>query len=132
MWDILSVEKIHNLTLPAWTDPVFPARLGIMAELGFSIRSLTPYMRLVKGGPLVKKIFDQMLEKHNEKSLSRSIYIYSGHDTTLLSVIKLLNLTNQSTSIPEYGATLVFELHCDEDNDCKQLEVKVSFLTKFQ
>lgn len=127
MWDVLSIEKYYNLTLPAWTDSIFPDSLRIIAELGLSDFFQTPYMKIVKGGPLVKKIFGQMLEKQFMNTSSRSLYIYSAHDITLLSISRLLNLTNQTSGVPEYGATLAFELHCDKGNDCVQLEVKVSF-----
>lgn len=127
LWDTLSIGKSNNLTLPAWTDAVFPDRLRVIAERGLAVTLETPHMKLVKGSPLINRIFDQMLNKQNGEVPNRSIYVYSGHDSTLLSVMELLNLTNQTTGIPDYAATLAFELHCDNDNDCSQLELRVSF-----
>lgn len=132
LWDILSIEQSKNLTLPAWTDAVFPNRLHIMAEWGLRFGLQTPYMMLAKGGPLVSRIFDQMMHKQNRKEPNRSINIYSGHDSTLLSVIRLLNLTRETTKIPDYGATLAFELHCAKDDNCSQPEVRVSSHAKLK
>lgn len=126
MWDILLVQQDNNLTLPEWAASVFPDQMRPLVEQGFAINTYSTYMKLIKGGPLVTKIAKQMLETQSDHS-SRSIYIYSGHDLTLLSVIRLLNLTNEFAQIIDYGATLSFELHCERDDDCDQMEVKVSF-----
>lgn len=128
--DLLLVQKENNLTLPAWTDSVFPEKLLLIAEKGLKVRTQTPYLKLVRGGPMVSRIFNQMLHKQNRKTPNRSIYIYSGHDATLMSVMRLLNLNSQTARKPHYGATLAFELHCSTNGDCGQFEVRVSFHAK--
>lgn len=125
LWDTLIIQRDNNLTLPAWTGAVFPDQMRVMAELGLSLGFQTQSMRLQRGGPLVSRIVGQMRDKQNGSS--RSLYIYSAHDSTLLSVSRLLNLTDQTSGVPDYGATLAFELHCTEKNDCSQMEVKVSY-----
>lgn len=126
LWDILFIEKGNNMSLPAWTDSVFPDQLHAMAVSALALPTQTLYMKMVKGGPLVKKIVDQMREKQVNNS-NRSIYVYSGHDSTLLSVARLLNLNNQTNGVPAFGATLTFELHCTtSDAICNQLEIRVS------
>lgn len=130
--DLLLVQKENNLTLPAWTDSVFPEKLLLIAEQGLKVRTQTPYLKLVRGGPMVSRIFNQMLHKQNRKTPNRSIYIYSGHDATLMSVMRLLNLNNQTAAKPHYGATLAFELHCSTDGDCGQHAVRVSFHAKMK
>lgn len=130
MWDVLLVEHSNNLTLPAWTEAIFPERLRAIAEMGLLVPLQTPYMRLQRGGPMISRIVGQMREKQNGIAPNRSLYIYSAHDSTLLSIIRLLNLTDQTTGIPSYGATLAFELHCAENDNCGQMEVRVSFTVK--
>lgn len=124
--DLLLIQKENNLTLPTWTESVFPDKLLVIAEKALTVRTQTTYMKLVRGGPMVSRIFNQMLHKQNRKEPNRSIYVYSGHDATLMSVMRLLNLTNQTTRKPDYGATLAFELHCPTHDDCNQFEVRVS------
>lgn len=130
VWDILLVEHNNSLTLPAWTEAIFPERLRAMAEMGLLIPLQTPYMRLHRGGPIVSRIVGQMREKRNGIAPNRSLYIYSAHDSTLLSITRLLNLTDQTTGLPNYGATLAFELHCAGKDNCGQMEVKVSYTLK--
>lgn len=127
LWDTLIIQRDNNLTLPAWTRAVFPDRMRVMAELGLSLGFQTQSMRLQRASPIVSRIVGQMRDKQNEIAPSRSLYIYSAHDSTLLSVSSLLNLTDQTSGVPDYGATLAFELHCTEPNHCSQMEVKVSF-----
>lgn len=125
LWDTLLVQHNNNMTLPAWSDSVFPDQMRPMVEEGFAIYTYTSFMKLVKGAPLVTKIVNQMLKAQSGRS-SRTVRIYSGHDLTLLSVIRLLDLTNETTRLPNYGATLSFELHCESDKECNRLEVRVS------
>lgn len=117
---------MSNLTLPTWTDSVYPDRLRPFLEWEYAMRTYTKFMKLVRGGPLVSKIVHQMSRFQSGDS-SRPVYIYSGHDLTLLSVIRLLNLSNETSILPEYGATLAFELHNGvEGGGGNQLEIRVS------
>lgn len=115
------------MTLPEWTASVFPDQMIPLVEQGFALHTHNELMKLIKGGPLVTKIIYQMLEFKNGNS-SRTVNLYSGHDLTLLSVIRLLNLTSETSRLPNYGATLAFELHCDNDLDCSRMEVRVSLI----
>lgn len=55
---------------------------------------------------------------------NRNLYIYSGHDVTLVNTMRALNISSQTSRKPDYGSALYFELHQNPDlaND---LEVKV-------
>lgn len=68
-------------------------------------------MTRIRGGPLLTDIVEQMEQKEN-KNLTRNIAIYSGHDSTLANLMKALDVIDQTTVIPNYGATLALELHC--------------------
>lgn len=41
----------------------------------------------------------------------RSTFIYSGHDVTLVNVMRALQIIEQTSKKPDYGATLAIELH---------------------
>lgn len=125
LYDTLSVQKSHKMELPAWTVSVFPDRLRPFMEQGFALYTTTKYMKTIKGGPLVTKIVNEMQQFQSDNS-SRTVHIYSGHDFTLVSVMRLLDLTNQTTGVPEYGATLAFELHDSIEDGLNQLELRVS------
>lgn len=53
-----------------------------------------------------------MLKKRsNLLSPDRSIYIYSGHDVTLINLMRALGIEKQTSLKPEYAAALVVEMH---------------------
>lgn len=120
-----------------------------VAERMLTLLTETLYMKIVKAGPLLTDILSQMAKKrkgelqdtnsaasnaiedilniqYQDKSADRSIALYSGHDITLISLLRALNLTEQTSSKPDYGAALGIELH-QGNNDQNDHEVKVSF-----
>lgn len=138
--DILLAQQIVNLTLPSWTDSVFPDRLHSMVERALELRTKTKLMKRIKAGPLITKIVNQMQMKQSRALPKQSIAIYCGYDTTLASVMHALNITDQTSRSPNYGAAFSIELHCAEpyepinvcnddyvdDEYCNRFEVKVS------
>lgn len=73
-------------------------------------------MARIRGGPIVTNMFEQMVRKQ-KREMSRNFAIYSAHDTTLNFAMTALNVINQTTPIPDYGATLCLELYCDDGSD---------------
>lgn len=115
VYDVLQVQKFHNLTLPTWTESVFPDVMARMKERAIELFTETPYMRRIKGGLLVTEIFNKMVQKRS-REISQNILIYSGHDNTLANMARGLNITDQVPLMPEYGAAVIFEMHCKDAN----------------
>lgn len=120
--DTLFVQANNNLKLPAWTNSIYPDLLHDVKARRFQLYTETLYMTRIRGGPFLTDVFQQMQQKQRRK-LSRKIAIYSAHDDTISNVMRALNVIDQTTVTPEYGATLALELHCDDDMECT---VKVS------
>lgn len=57
-------------------------------------------------GPLLKEILIRMKDDKSR----RKTYLYSAHDTTLVNALRTMGFTNELFK-PDYGATLIFELH---------------------
>lgn len=85
----------------------------------------TPYMTRVRGGPLIEDIFSQMVQKIKGE-LSRNCSIYSAHDTTLNFVMTALGVINETAQLPDYGATLCFEMRCKQIIDFDNCDLQVS------
>lgn len=115
--NILSIQQSNGLELPEWSDAVFPEDLLDVRVRSFQLYTEGPYMKRIKGGPLVTDIFDQMYAKQNGE-LSRKIMIFSAHDKTLANVMSALNVIDQTEPLPDYGATLLFELYCGGSDEC--------------
>lgn len=94
----------------------------------YQLYTETPYMTRIRGGPIVTNIFEQMVRKQRGE-LSRNFAIYSAHDTTLNFAMTALNVINQTTPIPDYGATLCLELYCDDGRGDCDVNVSASSTT---
>lgn len=115
--DILNVQSMRCMRLPKWTKSVFPELLADAKTRIYSLITETPYMLRIRAGPLLTDIYKQMNQKQDGK-LSRAIAWYSAPDSTLVNVMKALNVVNQTTMTPDYCATLAIELHCGYIDDC--------------
>lgn len=77
-------------------------------------------------GPLLEEIKQTLEETVSHTDLDRSLLVYSGHDVTLVALWRSLGFTELLE--PEYGASIVLELHEDVEHD--ELFVKVSALSR--
>lgn len=76
-------------------------------------------------GYLVTDVFDKMVRKRNgELKPPRKLYIYSGHDVTLVNVMRALDIIPQTSIKPDYASALHFELHRNPELE-SDMEVKV-------
>lgn len=110
VYDTLSVESSHGLTLPAWTKKVYPDPLYDARVRSFQLFTETDYMKLIRGGPLVTDVFEKMLQFQNGSS-ARNLITYSGHDTVISNVLTSMYIVGQTNPLPNYGALLAFELY---------------------
>lgn len=76
-------------------------------------------------GYLVTDVLDKMIQlKKKQLRPARKLFIYSGHDVTLVNVMRALDIISQTSRKPDFASALHFELHHNPilDNDS---EVKV-------
>lgn len=121
MSNVLDVELLYNtlkaeteagLILPDWTENIYPDRLAPLAERSYKLFTETNLMKKVKGGAFVSEILDNMVNKRRRNlQPDRRIFLYAGHDVTLVNVLHSLNLLAQTASLPDYASALAFELH---------------------
>lgn len=77
-------------------------------------------------GYLVTDVLDKMIQiKKKPLRSTRKLYLYSGHDVTLVNVMRALDIISQTSNKPDFAAAVHFELHRNPlfDND---FEVKVN------
>lgn len=128
LYNTLAIEKEVGLVLPDWTETIFPEKLLPLAVRHLHLLTETPFMRKIKGGALVTEIIDNMVKKKFKiLTPERSIFIYSGHDVTLVNVMRALGIVDQTAKKPDYSSALIFELHHSVTYD-DDFEVKVSSL----
>ncbi|XP_015436984.1 PREDICTED: venom acid phosphatase Acph-1-like [Dufourea novaeangliae] len=106
IYNLLVSQKSMNLVLPKWcTDEVYKKIQGIV-KLEYEIRSYTPQMRRLNGGPLIKTFIENM-KLNEERRKPRKIYLYSGHETNVAGFVRAHNFTEPE--LPNYGTAIILE-----------------------
>uniref|UniRef100_A0A8D8R8V8 acid phosphatase n=1 Tax=Cacopsylla melanoneura TaxID=428564 RepID=A0A8D8R8V8_9HEMI len=130
---ITDVNRIHTALLiqreqgypaPAWTQgPQYPLQqIEYIGGLSFYVRANSKVQQRLAGGPLVTKIIDAMLNKRNGSlSPDYKMMLFSGHDTTVSIILHTLGY--DKVVKPDFGSSIIFELHCINN----QYYVKVFF-----
>ena len=108
IYDCLLIENDNNLTLPAWTNSIFPdGKFKELRDLSFTVDTLTDELKRLKGGPLVKEMIQHFDEVRQNKT-DMKVYMYSAHDTTVAPLLHTLNVFNSLA--PPYASLVLVEL----------------------
>lgn len=80
-------------------------------------------------GYLVTDVLDKMIQlKKKQLRPARKLFIYSGHDVTLVNVMRALDIISQTSRKPDFASALHFELHhnpiFDNDSEVKVIQWK--------
>lgn len=80
--------------MPEWTKKVYPGGdMQWVANRSFQVVTNTPELARLKTGFLIREILDRFTQKiESTLSPDRSLWIYSGHDTTVANVLNTLGL----------------------------------------
>ncbi|XP_055643791.1 testicular acid phosphatase homolog [Toxorhynchites rutilus septentrionalis] len=109
IYDVLHIQHLSKLKLPEWTRTVYPEPLTCISATFYRLPTSTILMKRLRGGPLLKEILNRFQQKIN-KTLQpdRSLWIYSGHDITILSLLDGLGVLK--THVPSFAACVMIEL----------------------
>ncbi|XP_025265921.1 lysosomal acid phosphatase [Camponotus floridanus] len=124
LYNTLEIEEQHGLQLPQWTQKFYNNEMREIAARSLAIFTNSTIQRRLLGGPLLKEILSHMEETRTDSKPKRS-YFYSAHDITIVNVLRTMGFTNELFK-PDYGATLIFELHLA--NNSIDQEVKALYL----
>lgn len=127
--DALKTEVADGLELPDWATGIYdPALLELLDILMNVVVKTTEQKRLIIG-PLLKQIIDNMVNKSkNQLTPDRKMFLYSGHDFTILGLLSSMLQTEDLIPQPDFGSSLAFELYKDTTNGHT---VKVKYLKSF-
>lgn len=104
-----------NLTLPEWTKHYYPDKLVPPTLYELQLNTYDDNFRRLKGGPLLKKIVNDMMEK-KEQTLQpelRKMFMYIGHDSTIVTLLDTMHIWY--TQMPYYNIMIMIELHKDKN-----------------
>lgn len=126
LYNTFTIEKLHDLPLPDWTNNVSMDTLHTLAAENLAIFTDTTLMKRLKGGALLKEIITRMSNKsQNNLKPDLDLVLYSAHDLTIVSIMRTLGFDELLK--PDYGASLIFELH--EVNN--KYEVRLLYKSNF-
>lgn len=119
---IINTESDMNMTLPDWTQEIYPEPLYSAASQVYNYLNYDPNVRRINIGYLLKKIITdchmKVLSTISDKypaMAKRKLYLYSGHESTLGYFLQSMDLSR--AHIPSYGAAIMVELRKDEDDN---------------
>ncbi|XP_033231389.1 venom acid phosphatase Acph-1-like [Belonocnema kinseyi] len=126
LYNLLKEEAAQNLTLPKWTEKVFPSPMKDITALDFNLRSFTTALRRLNGGLILRHITDGMKAIREGKldPPSRKAFFFSAHELNVVALSRTLGL--EDPALPSYGSTFILETLQDEK---KEYFVRVLFWT---
>lgn len=108
IYDTLMIEKIYNLSIPSWVDPVYD-QMHNLSDMTFTWKYKLPDERRLRGGPMVEHMIHNMQLKINGQNEKRKAYIFSSHDTEVAAFLSALDVFNGVA--PPYASAVFVELH---------------------
>ncbi|XP_066594251.1 lysosomal acid phosphatase-like isoform X2 [Prorops nasuta] len=124
LYNTLEIEELKGLKLPEWTKKYYNRNMREMAAKSLAIFTNSTIQQRLTGGPLLKEILKHMQAAKLRTQWKRA-HLYSVHDITLVNILRTMGFRSELFK-PEYGATLIFELHSTNTGSDK--EVKVRYL----
>lgn len=125
LYNTLEIEESRGLQLPFWTQGIYPDKLKKIATRSLAIFTETEFMGRMKGGVWLKEVLKNTIAKQQNQLPDKKMFIYSGHDITLINILNPLKLAKDLK--PEYGAAFIIEVHSSQYND---YEIKVRNTSK--
>lgn len=117
VYTTLLAEKEFGLKLPDWTKDYFPKKMQELTDISYVINVYTEEMQRIKGGPFLKKMINEMVQKSNStlKPADRKLFIYTGHDSTVVNILAALKVW--PNEFPNYAIQAYFELHKSSEGE---------------
>ncbi|XP_063987803.1 venom acid phosphatase Acph-1-like isoform X2 [Diachasmimorpha longicaudata] len=116
LYNLFKEQAAQNLSLPHWVHKVYPNPMKEITALDFHLRSYTKRLRRLNGGPLLRKITENMKALRSEKLDPPTVkaFFYSAHELNVVSMARTLG--TDDPVIPLYGSAIIFETLQDEKN----------------
>ncbi|KMQ93151.1 lysosomal acid phosphatase, partial [Lasius niger] len=115
LYSTLTAEKQMNLTLPKWTEGYYPNKLIPLTLYELQLNTYNEESRRLKGGPMLKKIINDMMAKKEDvlQHRKRKMFMYVGHDSTIVTLLDTMHIWYNQ--MPYCNIMTMIELHEDDD-----------------
>jgi len=133
VYEPLSANLQHNLPLPEGISEDDMQKMGELADWNYHHQFQGPSVGRLTGGSFVAEVIKNFSQVSENGDSAKRLYLYSGHQRTLLGLEAALGIETFRTSgplfvgrVPPLGSHYAFELHEVADG---QFAVKLKFLT---
>lgn len=84
--------------------------MNALAAQSFTLKSYNTELKRLKGGVFLKKLFKNWARKEKSRKFLKSIFLYSGHDSTIANILSVLNVWEENVQIPDFATAILIEL----------------------
>ncbi|XP_011499456.1 PREDICTED: venom acid phosphatase Acph-1-like [Ceratosolen solmsi marchali] len=105
LYNLLETQRSMNLSLPNWCPEGVFNLLNEIAYLHFNLESYTQALKILNGGPLVRRFLESMLRSKSRNNIK--IYLYSGEDHNVAAFSRALD--RRFPRVPNYGNAIILE-----------------------
>lgn len=109
--------------VPDWALEAYNTFLPKYMTRYFQMTHETDFMTQVRGGPVITQIIENMEAYPSVEA--RNILIYSAHDMTVESLIRVLGVRSQTPELVNYADTVLIEL---VDNGGSEMQVQALYV----
>uniref|UniRef100_A0A1B6IF36 Acid phosphatase n=1 Tax=Homalodisca liturata TaxID=320908 RepID=A0A1B6IF36_9HEMI len=113
VWESLVHAAIHNLTLPDWAASIYPEPITSLVVKFYYATAVGSYDQIkYLEGELYQEIINLMKSKaNNTLEPNRRMFYYSGHDYTLMGLLRILGQQAEDLGYINTASALIYELH---------------------
>lgn len=124
----LEAEINYNLSLPKWTEEIYPDYLKSAVKDYYLTSAATINLKKLSGGFLLKKIIENITQEiNNELPTNSKIFLYSAHEYNVAFILAAMNVLKPL--IPSPGSMVIIELHkIEEEHFVKLFYNEPSFI----
>ncbi len=133
VYEPLSANLQHNLPLPAGISLEDMEKMSDLADWNYHHQFLGPTVGRLTGGSFVAEVLKNLAQVAQGNPEAKRLYLYSGHQRTMLGVDAALGIETVRTSsplfkgrVPPLGSHYAFELHEVSEGD---FAIRLKFIT---
>lgn len=123
--DTLHLAEQAGMKLPDWATEEVMQQLLEIGVMEFVFEAETLEQRRLTGGLFFQDILDNFRNK-TPSNPEKKVLFYSTHDMNIALLLQVLN--NYVPKITPFGATIIFELHREQQNAVENDFVKIYYL----
>lgn len=128
-FELLQANRYLDTSLPQWVITDLDNTLKKYTLGYYRTLATTDAAKKVSAGNLITEIVKNLIALRDGTEAARKFLIYSGHDTSLSSLAKLLGVDSQMPDMAFYGDALAIEL-VQVNGSKGGLEVQVVYVSQ--